>query len=495
LTCLRDTALAGDFTGPAARAMAEFIAGIGDPLESWFGPEVAARVSGRPYALDALLVRDIAAIDALMAAQVDAVLHAARLRKLEGSWRGLHWLVSRAEAGARIKVKLLDVSWPEIARDLARAPEFDQSNMFRRIYEDEFGMPGGEPYGLVVIDHELRHRPVREAPTDDVEALASLAGVAAAAFAPTVLAAHPALLDVDDWADLALSAEPAGTLRDAAHAAWRALGDRADSRFLGVALPRLLARMPWRDDPSRCDGFRYAEHAPDSGSRVWMNAGYALAAAAVRAFAAFGWPADVRGIDQDRDGGGLVDGLPTEDYTTDPAHVWLRPPLELVLNDRQERALVEAGLMPLAAIPYTGDAAFTALRTLQTPQKFTGADAAAATANARISAQFHSMLCVSRFAHYVKLMGRDMVGSLLTPDEVEQKLQAWLNRYVDASRGSGPEARAKRPLLGGRVEVRERVGRPGVFGCTVMLQPHFQLDDVAATFRLTTELAAMGRAA
>ncbi len=485
----------GEQDGQAGRALAGFVAGLGDPLADWFGAQTAARIEGDENLRRALLSRDIARIDRMLSEQVDAILHVARLRRLEGAWRGLRWLVSRIESGARIKVKLLTIGWTELVRDLARAPEFDQSNLFRRIYEDEFGMPGGEPYGLLVVDYEVRHRPTREAPTDDTEALASLASVAAAAFAPMVLAAHPALLDVDDWADIALSADPAGTMRDTAHGPWRALGERADMRFLGVALPRLLARLPWRDDPARRDGFRYREHAPDSASRVWMTAGYALAAATVRAHAAFGWPADVRGVDTDREGGGLITGLPAEDFSTDPPDVWARPPLDLVLNDRQERALVEAGLMPLASIPYTTDAAFTALRTLQTPQRYAGPTGAAATANARLSSQFHSMLCVSRFAHYVKLMGRDMVGSLKTPEEIEQKLQAWLNRYVDASRGSGPEARAKRPLLSGRVTVADRPGRPGVFGCTVLLQPHFQLEDVAATFRLTTELTAMGRAA
>jgi type VI secretion system protein ImpD/type VI secretion system protein ImpC len=184
-----------------------------------------------------------------------------------------------------------------------------------------------------------------------------------------------------------------------------------------------------------------------------------------------------------------------EDFTTDPPGTWVRPPLELVFNDRQERALVEAGLLPISALPFTGDAAFVAMRTLQAPQRYIGSNADAANANARLSAQFHAMLCVSRFAHAVKLMGRDMTGSFQTHDEIERRLQSWLNKYVNASTSAGSEARARAPLLAGRVTVREQPGRPGVFGCTVNLQPHYQLEDVAATFRLTTELAAMGRAA
>lgn len=495
---LRNAVLSGRLLGAggrAAAALGEFAAAETGALSLWFGAAMAERLAADADALRGMIDRDVAAIDALIAAQIDAILHHPRLRQLEGSWRGLRWLVARLEGAARIKIRVLHLPWAELARDLARAPEFDQSNLFRRVYEDEFGMPGGEPFGMLLVDHELRHRPMREAPTDDLEALAQLSAVAAAAFAPTVLAASPALLDLDTWSDMALAADPASPLRDADHAGWRALGDRADMRFIGVVLPRLLARPPWRDDPARPDGFRYREYAPDAASRVWMNAGYALAAAAMRAFAQFAWPADIRGIDTGREGGGLVDALPAEDYRTDPPAVVPRPPLDIILNDRQERALVEAGLIPVVGLPHGAEAAFVALRTLQTPQRFVGPAAAAANANARISSHFHAMLCVSRFAHYVKLIGRDMLGAMRTPEEVERHLQAWLNTYVDASTSSGPDLRARKPLIAGRVQVAEHPGRPGAYGCTVHLQPHFQLEDVAASFRLTTILAPLGRAA
>ena len=496
---LRDSVLAGRLIGPdsggVASALAAFLAGEGDALALWFGDERARRLAANDDARRGLIDRDIVAIDALLAAQVDAILHAARLRRLEGTWRGLAWLIGGVDTGARVRVKILNLGWAELARDLQRAPEFDQSNLFKRVYEDEFGIAGGEPFGMLVVDHEVRHRPVREAPTEDVEALAGLAAVAAAAFAPAIVAASPALLDTDSWADIALAAEPASCLRDPAHLGWRGLAAREDMRFVAATLPRLLARLPWRDDSGRHDGFRYREFAPDAECRVWMLAGFAVAAAAARAFAAHGWPADIRGVEQDRAGGGLVTGLPAEDYTTDPPDTWVRPPLEIVLNDRQERALVEAGLMPLSALPFTGDAALIGMRTLQAPQRYAGPAAQAANANARLSSQFHAMLCVSRFAHIIKLMGRDMTGSFLTHDEIERRLQSWLNRYINGSTHAGGEARARAPLLAGRVQVREQPGKPGVFGCTVQLQPHYQLEDVAATFRLTTELASMGRAA
>jgi type VI secretion system protein ImpD/type VI secretion system protein ImpC len=292
-----------------------------------------------------------------------------------------------------------------------------------------------------------------------------------------------------------MTAEPASSLQDAAHARWRKLGQAEDMRFLAVTAPRVLARPPWPDDPARHDGFRYAEHAPDAAARVWMSAIYPFAATVVRAFTAFGWPADLRGVDTDREGGGVVTDLPSEGYSTERVRLWPRPPLELVLAERQERSLIDGGLIPLNSLPFTNDAAFVALRSLQVPATYRGEAGQAATANAQISAQFNAMLCVSRFAHYVKIIGRDMAGSFKTSDDIQRRLQDWVSRYVNTNVMTGPEGRAKAPLLKGEVRVREHPSKPGSFACEIFLQPHFQLDDVAATFRLTTDITAPGRAA
>ena len=497
---LRDAVLSGRFFtrshGEAAGALAAFL----DPSEAnalttWFGRSLARRIAGDPDRLRGALDRDIAAIDALIAAQLDAVLHSRRLQLLEGSWRGLAWLVGGMEPGSKVKTRLLSVSWAEICRDLERAAEFDASHMFRKVYEDEFGSPGGEPFGLLVIDHDVRHRPAPGAATDDVGALKSLAAVAAAAFVPTVLHASPALIELDSFADLAGIADPTAPLRDADHARWRGLAALDDSRFLAVALPRILARPPWEDDPARYDGFRYREYAPDAASRVWMGAGYAFAAVAARAFAEFGWPADVRGVEIDREAAGLVTEMPLEPFATDPGFVWVRHPLEIQLTDRQERALVDAGLVALSPLAHGHDGVFCAVPSLQTPRRFQGEAAQVADANARISSQISAMLCVARFAHCLKMMGRDMVGAFRTNDEIEHRLQSWLTKYVNTNLSAGSDTRARFPLVAGQVTVRERAGRPGVFGCIIHLQPHYQLDNVAATFRLMTDIAAPGRAA
>ncbi|MBV8578730.1 MAG: type VI secretion system contractile sheath large subunit [Acetobacteraceae bacterium] len=494
---LREAALAGHFFGAkhrtSASAMSDALAASpGAFAAEWFGAAIAADLIRQPSRLRATVDRDIAAIDNLLSDQVDAILHAARLRRLEGRWRGLHWLLTGIDPSPRVKVKVLNLSWPELCRDLERAPDFDQSNLFRRVYEDEFGMPGGEPIGLLVIDHELRHAPAPGASTDDVLALSSLAAVAAAAFAPTILSASPALLGTDRFADLAASADPAAPIRAPDHARWRSIASREDARFLSVVLPRVLARPPWADDPARIDGFRYAEYAPEAEDRCWMSAGFPFAANVVRAFVDHAWPADIRGVETGRRGGGAVFDLPEEPFRTDPDHIWCRASLDLVLTDRQEQSLVEAGLIPLSALRFGTEAVFSTVRSLQAPAQFVGTDAAAARANARISSQTNSMLCVSRFAHYVKVLGRDMVGSFRTAEEIERVLQSWLAGYVNTSVNAGPDTRAKYPLVAGRVSVSERPGRPGAFGCVIHLQPHFQLDDVSATFRLVTEITAPG---
>jgi type VI secretion system protein ImpD/type VI secretion system protein ImpC len=495
---LREAVLEGRFFGAGHAAEAARLAAFArsgkpaDAVRDWFG-EGAARLLARPEALRGALDRDIAALDALISAQLDAILHHPRLLRLEGTWRGLHWLVEANEDPRRVKMRVLQAGWAEICRDLERAPEFDRSTMFRLIYEEEFGMPGGEPYGVLVVDHEMRHRPAPGAPTDDVGAVAQLAAIGAAAFAPVVLGAHPALLEVDGWPELQAVQDVTAPLGGPEHQRWRGLAARADLRFVGLTLPRLLARPPWRDDPARLDRFRYAERAADWTQRVWMSAAYAFAASACRAFAQHGWPADVRGVETDRPGGGLVENLPAEPFASGPAEAWSRIAAEISLTDRQERALVDAGLIPVCALPYSREMVFGALRSLQAPARHMGATAAAADASARLSAQLNAMLCAARFAHYLKVIGRDMVGSFQTARDIQDRLHEWLQRYVNSNRNATGEQRARYPLTEGRILVEEKPGKPGVYGCTVHLRPHHQLDDVSATFILLTEISAPGR--
>jgi type VI secretion system protein ImpD/type VI secretion system protein ImpC len=494
---LREAVLAGRFFGSgcreAAAALADFL--VTEPrgaLARWLGPDRVASADDVLSFLD----RDVAALDAMIADQIDAILHAHRLQRLEATWRGIDWLVHGIEPGARVKVRLLNIGWAELCRDLDRAAEFDQSQLFRRIYEDEFGTPGGEPLGLLVIDHEVRHRPAPDAPTDDVTALRLLAAVVAAAFVPTVLGAAPSLLGVDGFGDLSGVNDITAPFRGPDYTRWRGLAAQEDVRFLAVVLPRVLARPPWPDDPVRGERFRYREYAPTAADRVWMNAGYAFAAIVARAMTAFGWPADVRGMEPDQSRGGLVEHMPLEPFETDPDLVWVRSSLQVVLTDRQEQALVSVGLMPLSALPFSLEALFDAVPSLQAPQATSkgGATDTATAANVRISAQLNSMLCASRFAHFLKVLGRDLVGAFQTADVIEARLQTWISGYVNTNITAGPALRARHPLKAARVSVAERPDRPGVFGCIVHLQPHHQLDDVSATFRLVTDIAQPGAA-
>jgi type VI secretion system protein ImpD/type VI secretion system protein ImpC len=497
---LRDVVFSGRFFSQrheeGTQALAAFLHGgvsSWDALRVWFGDGLGHILGRGRDALLAALDRDIAAIDAALSLQLDAILHSPRLLLFEGRWRGLAWLISGIEPGRRVKVRLLPIRWPELSRDLERALEFDQSITFKRIYEEEFGMPGGEPFGLMVIDHGLRHRSGPDTTTDDVGTLGRLSAVAAAAFMPVVLSLDPSVLDVGEFSDLDGVRDVIAPLRDTEHMRWRTIASRPDVRFMAVTLPRLLARHPWTDDPSRCDGFRYREYAPDTGCRVWMNAGYAFAACAVRAFAENGWPADVRGVEVDRVGGGLVTNLPPEPLASGPPFQWPRSAIEYNFSARQEQSLVEVGMMPVTSLPFGPDMVFGAVRSMQAPSSYTGTNAAAAQANARLSAQVNSMLCASRFAHLLKVMGRDMVGSYKTSDEIERQLNNWLQNYVNTNIDNTTASRARYPLVEGEVQVRERAGKPGSFGCVIRLRPHYQLDDVSTTFHFVTEIRAPGQ--
>lgn len=495
---LCEAVLAGRYFGKSnqdkAAQLATFLSDVhthdpGRALNTWFGPERARHLAADAHACCCAIDRDVTALDRLISAELDAILHHPRLQRLESSWRGLAWLAGRLEPSSRIKLRVLNLPWPELCRDLERAAEFDQSILFRKIYEEEFGSPGGEPYGLLVIDHEVRMRPTPGASTDDLSALAALAGVAAAAFTPTVLAASPSLLEIDNFAGLAMVGDVGAPFRQPDYARWRSLAGLEDMRFLAVTVPRVLARRRWGDDPARADGFRYDEFAPNIADRVWMTAGYAFAAAVIRAFTNYAWPADVRGSETDQLSGGLVDGLPVEPFQADPNDVWACPPLDIVFTDRQERALIEAGLMPLTALPFGTEAVFAAVRSLQSPAHYTGPTREAANANARLSTQINAILCASRFAHYLKFLGRQMVGSFRHAEEIERELQRWLTKYVNASLEESAQSRARQPLASAMVSVRERPGMPGVFTATVHLQPLLQLDDISASFRLVTEIA------
>jgi type VI secretion system ImpC/EvpB family protein len=433
------------------------------------------------------LSRDIARIDALLGRQVNAILHHPDFQRLEASWRGLRYLVDQVPEGANVKVRVLNATWKELARDLERAIEFDQSQLFRKVYNEEFGTPGGEPFGVLLGDYAVRHKIGPDHPTDDVGTLMSISSVAAAAFAPFVAGADPGMLDLGAFSELEKPLNLARVFEQKEYLKWRAFRHTDDARFVGLVLPHVLMRLPYRDE-GRVDRFRFREEvgAPDRHEYLWGNAVYAFGAVLVRAFTACGWLADIRGVRQGELDRGLVAGLPVHSFGTDSGGVAPKCSTDAIVHEYREKELAELGFIPLSHCHDTELAAFFSNQSAQRPR---GYDGAAADANARISAMLQYMLCVSRFAHYLKVIGRDKIGSLAGPAEIEAVLNRWLINYITTDDSADPETKATFPLRESRVQVREHPGRPGSYHCVMHLRPHFQLDQVLTTVRLATELA------
>jgi type VI secretion system ImpC/EvpB family protein len=463
---------------------------VGEALKHWLGE--SWRENERYVTPDDVATRlsaDIAAIDGMLNQQVNEILHHPSFQKLESSWRGLAFLVRRAdiEADPLIKVKMLSVKWKELERDFDRAVEFDQSQLFKKVYEEEIGSPGGEPFGLLVGDYSVRHRVSAEHKTNDVDILRAISGVAASSFCPFLCAADPDLLDLPSFADLQITRDHAGRMSRQDYLKWNALRDEEDARFLGVLLPQILMRGPYADDGSRVDGFVFDEDVrkPDGSGYLWGNPGYAYAAVVMRSFATSGWLADVRGLRQDEEGGGLVSDLPSLSFPTDSPGVIPRPVTEVAVTDALERQLSDLGLVPLCDCKDTPMAVFASGQSLQRAKKY---DSASATANAKISAMLPYMLTVSRFAHYVKVIGRVKVGSLARPEELERLLHDWVMDYVTSDREASAAVKSRKPLREAEITVVPEPGKPGAFRCIMRFAPHYELDDMVGSVRLTTLL-------
>jgi type VI secretion system protein ImpD len=407
---------------------------------------------------------------------------------MEASWRGLHFLVHQVPEGENVKIRVLNLSWKELTRDLERALEFDQSQLFRKVYNEEFGTPGGEPFGVLLGDYEIRHRPAPDHAFDDVSTLTSISNVAAAAFAPFIAAAHPALLDLTSFAELEQPLNLPRTFEQAEYLKWKAFRDTEDARFVGLTAPRVLMRPPYADDGSREDGFRFHEQLEGVGraQHLWGTAVYAFGSVLIRSFTQSGWLANIRGVERGVEGGGLVAGLCTPSFATDKPGVATKCATDVIITDAQEKELAELGFMPLCHCQDTEYAAFYGNQSVQSPKPY---DELPATINARLSAMLQYILCVSRFAHYLKVMTRDKVGSFFGPAECEDYLRRWLLNYTTGNDNASAEMKARYPLREAKVQVRERPDKPGTYTCVIHLRPHFQLDQMVTAVRLVTELA------
>ena len=424
----------------------------------------------------------IAAIDKKLSDQVNEILHHDDFQKLEGAWRGLHYMVNNTETDEQLKIRVMNISKADLGKTLKRykGTNWDQSPLFKKIYEEEYGQFGGEPFGCLVGDYHFD----QSAP--DVEMLAEMAKVSAAAMAPFITGASPTLLQMDSWQELANPRDLTKIFSTPEYAAWRSLRESDDAKYLGLAMPRFLSRLPYGSRTNPVEAFNFEEDtgSADHGKYTWANAAYAMATNINRSFKEFGWCSRIRGIES----GGAVANLPTHSFPTDDGGVDMKCPTEVSIADRREAELAKAGFMPLIHRKNSDFAAFIGAQSLQKPAEYDNPDA---TANANLAARLPYLFATCRFAHYLKCIVRDKIGSFKERDEVQRWLQDWILQYVDGNPAhSSEETKASKPLAAAEVVVEEIEGNPGYYSSKFFLRPHYQLEGLTVSLRLVSKLPA-----
>jgi type VI secretion system protein ImpC len=426
---------------------------------------------------EAMINARIAQIDHLISIQLNEIMHHPSFQKLEGSWRGLKYMMDQSETSEMLKIKVLNVSKKELLRDLQRAPEFDQSAMFKKVYEEEFGIFGGAPFAALVGDYEFTKHP------EDIELLERVSNVAAAAHAPFLTAASNELFNLESFTSLDQPRDLGKIFDSTEYAKWKSFRASEDSRYVGLCLPRILGRLPYGPDTKPVEAFNYQEgvDGTEHNKYLWSNAAYALGARLTNSFAKHHWCAAIRGVE----GGGLVDGLAVHNFRTDDGDVAMKCPTEVPITDRREKELADLGFIPLVHCKGTDYAAFFSVQSAQKPKLY---DKDAANANARLSAQLPYILAVSRFAHYLKAMMRDKIGSFMSRSQCETFLNQWISQYVLLDDDASAEMKSKFPLREARIDVSEIPGKPGAYRAVSFLKPHFQLDELSVSLRLVADL-------
>jgi len=419
----------------------------------------------------------IAQIDRLISQQLNEVIHHPDFQKLEASWRGLNYLVQQSETSEMMKLRVMNVSKKDLLKDMEKASEFDQSTLFKKIYEDEFGMFGGSAFGAIVGDYEFGNHP------QDLTLLEKISEVAAAAHAPFISAASPAMFNWDSFTELGGPRDLAKIFQSVEYAKWKSFRDSEDSRYVALALPHILMRLPYGQANVPVETFNYEEDVDGTnhGKYLWGNAAYALGTRLTDAFANYHWCAAIRGVE----GGGLVQGLPVHTFRTDEGDVALKCPTEIAITDRREKEFADLGFIPLVHCKGTDYAAFFSTQSANKPKLY---DTDAANANARLSSQLQYILAVSRFAHYLKSIMRDKIGSFMTRKNAEDFLNRWISNYVLLDDDAGQEMKAKFPLREARVDVTEIPGKTGAYRAVAFLKPHYQLDELTISLRLVANL-------
>jgi len=422
----------------------------------------------------------IAEIDHAMSGQMNAILHHADFQALEAAWRGLWMLVRAADADAGVKVKFFNIGKRELFRTLRkfRGNAWDQSPVFKHIYEEEYGQFGGEPYGLLIGDYAFDHRP------DDVALLSDIAKISASAHVPFVAAAEPALLQMESWAEAANPRDLTRIFRTPEYVSWQALRDQEDTRYVGLCMPRYLARLPYGPRTDSLDAFAFDEETEgdDLNKLLWGNPAFAFGCNVVRAFVDYGWCVRIRGVDR----GGVVQGLPVLHHPTADGDTDRRTVTEICLSERREGELSSCGLIPLVHRKNTDVAAFLSAQSLQKPRTYDDPDA---TTNATLSARLPYLFACCRFAHYLKCMVRDKIGSTMSRVAIEQWLTDWLIGYVDGSPATSTEEfKAQHPLADAQVIITDREDMPGMYEARFLLRPHYQLEGISVALRLLSRM-------
>ncbi|CAJ0803582.1 hypothetical protein LMG19083_03911 [Ralstonia psammae] len=429
----------------------------------------------------------IGAIDTKLSEQINLILHHEDFQKLESAWRGLHHLVSNTETDDKMRIRVMDVSKEELRRTLRRYKGigWDQSPFFKRIYEEEYGQLGGEPYGCLVADYYFDHTP------PDVELLGSLAKISAAAHAPFIAGASPSVLQMNSWQELANPRDLSKIFQNLEYAPWNTLRNSEDARYVGLAMPRFLSRLPYGIKTNPVDAFGFEEDTDGADHRkyVWSNAAYAMAVNINRSFKLYGWCTLIRGVES----GGVVENLPCHTFPTDDGGIDMKCPTEIAISDRREAELSKNGFISLVHRKNTDYAAFIGAQSLQKPAEYYDADA---TANANLSARLPYLFACSRFAHYLKCIVRDKIGAFKEREDMQRWLNEWIMNYVDADpANSSQETKARRPLAAAEVVVEEQEGNPGYYSAKFFLRPHFQLEGLTVSLRLVARLPSVKAAA
>lgn len=420
----------------------------------------------------------IAEIDKKLSSQLNEVMHAPEFQQLESTWRGLHYLVHQSETGESMKIRVMNVKKRELYKDLEKAVEFDQSALFKKVYEEEYGQLGGQPYGLLVGDYEF------DRGAEDVSLLKMISNVAAASHAPFVSAASSKLFNMDRFTELSAPRDLAKIFDSVEYAAWKSFRESEDSRYTALTLPHVLGRLPYGANFKRVEAFNFEEFVDgkEHDKYLWMNAAWAYAARITDTFSKYGWFARSRGVE----GGGKVEGLPVHTFPTDDGDVAMKCPTEIAISDRREFELSNLGFLPLLHSKGRDFAVFMGAQSCQKPKTYFDP---AANANAELSAKFNYILCIGRFAHYLKVMARDKIGSFMEVGDCQRWLNDWIMQYVIANpENAGDEAKAKAPLADAKVEVREVKGKPGWYEAVAWLRPHFQLETLTTSMRLVAEV-------